>query len=57
LPCVVISSTTQSRPSPLKREEVVIGKSVNWSIGKLFTTDKPTFIILVEGGNSHANVK
>ena len=34
-----------------------IGESVNWEIGKLFTTDKLTFIILVEGENSYANVK
>jgi len=29
----------------------------NYSIGKLFTTAKPIFIIFVEGGNSHSNVK
>jgi hypothetical protein len=43
----------------LKGEEIVIviGQSENRRIGELFTTDKPTFIILVEGGNSHADAK
>ena len=29
----------------------------DWSIGQLFATDKPTFILLAEGGNSHADAK